>query len=556
MSRFECSSVLLIAIFFVVGFPDRDAVGQGPAPGQAVRHRALSIPVKQAASATFGPTGCPVVVVGQDVWYLKTGKVVRRLQGKYDARGRRALSGNGRHFAAVREQGSRDAGPDKGPPLIVWSCATGKQVLEIPRSAKVDFLMFARYKYLMVGAEGTDAIEIWDVEAGKLVKKMMLPQEQPIDSPAGGQNSAEEDKPSDGFPSGIPQRSFLLYDKGVLDFSPDARYFACVVSDELGVYEAASGKRVVVMRPPSPRRASSGTFGHLKKGVEPTLPLIRSLKFSPDGKHLAASAHRRVLCWDMQGELVFDGPVRLVGTRGKPVFEWLPGQLGWIVDRNVYGRNSKQVLMALHTSASHDRPLHVRDADNLLGVFGEPESHLRNLPIPWDSFRASLDRMKAGVPALLAPGQSVSLRVQITNPRGDVNKTKGIIVDALTRRLEHDGMRVADGQPSVLQVRLAEKAGRQLRIRIQRPDGRVAEIVCVEAEGSVVVELLGAGESEPAWSKAFHAKNPRTFDEAVINDQTVRMSMLRNVANVLESLEMPYYLPKSKEYRALPVFVE
>src|SRR5947209_8621639 len=69
--------------------PFAPGAGAKPAPGKATwgGGASLSIPVGDHRTAvTFGPPGCPVMVVGAEVWDLKVGHPVRRLTGSYEAR--------------------------------------------------------------------------------------------------------------------------------------------------------------------------------------------------------------------------------------------------------------------------------------------------------------------------------------------------------------------------------------------------------------------------------------------------------------------------------------
>jgi hypothetical protein len=57
------------------------------------------------------------------------------------------------------------------------------------------------------------------------------------------------------------------------------------------------------------------------------------------------------------------------------------------------------------------------------------------------------------------------------------------------------------------------------------------------------------------WRDVIQAWNSRTFTTDVSDDK-VRQSMLDNLASRLDSLAIPYYMPKSEEEVALPVVLD
>ncbi|MBN9502619.1 MAG: hypothetical protein J0H02_12655 [Armatimonadetes bacterium] len=60
-----------------------------------------AVALKHDSRITFGPPGCPVFVVDQDVFDAKTLKVIRMLPDEYERHARRALSPDGKLFAVI-----------------------------------------------------------------------------------------------------------------------------------------------------------------------------------------------------------------------------------------------------------------------------------------------------------------------------------------------------------------------------------------------------------------------------------------------------------------------
>ncbi len=62
----------------------------------------LQIPFRRQREIVFGAIGCPLVVVGREVWNLQQGQLVQQLQGQLDGNGLRALSNDGQMAGSGR----------------------------------------------------------------------------------------------------------------------------------------------------------------------------------------------------------------------------------------------------------------------------------------------------------------------------------------------------------------------------------------------------------------------------------------------------------------------
>ena len=135
-----------------------------------------------------------------------------------------------------------------------------------------------------------------------------------------------------------------------------------------------------------------------------------------------------------------------------------------------------------------------------------------------------------------------------------------MLVDALTRRrLPRDGISVAENKTTVLRLKLAEEAGNTLPIfERQSPfdiKGKDTGKKATEAKVAAVLELVVKGDDKPLWCGHLTAMFARSFKEE-ITDATVRKSMLEHLSKQLSGMDMPYFIPKSKNTVALPAVVE
>lgn len=286
--------------------------------------------------------------------------------------------------------------------------------------------------------------------------------------------------------------------------------------------------------------------------------------FSPEGDEIAAFTthpNPRLFCWSNRGKLLMDVPIPDVAGRpgsGESLV-WLPEKAGWLVNGVLVDRASRRAVLRIHKHLGDDWAIQALDNGRLLGRFSTNTSELRQFTIPWESLRASLAAMADKAPALLAPHQPVSLDVKVTQARGDLTQLAKLAREAVTKRIERDGITVADGQTTVVRVVLSEEAGRALPIfERQSPfdfRGRDTGRKATEAHGAALVEIVAAGEAEPLWRDTLKAASSRLFIDQEVTNEAVRQSMLDQMARQLNQLDIPYFIPKSRELVALPAVV-
>jgi hypothetical protein len=495
-----------------------------------------AVPFESKAGVTFGPVGCPVAILGATAWDLKANKAAGKLVGTYESRGLRTLAADGKFFAA----GSKS--PNQTDTAVtVWSTETGQRVLGVPgdKKAFVDFLAISRSKYLLVGGRHNNQIDVWDLETGKVVKHLTVPDRR-----------IEADK---------------------LAFTPDGKHFACIAHDKILVTETATNKAVAVMAPPGPGLAVEAPL--TAKGAppkrNPKLDAVfvygwtNGLAFSPDGNELAAfSTHPspRLMVWNVKGELVLDEPVpmpRAIGHRN--TLEWQADGGGWLVNGYLFNRASKRVTLSIRVPFATDILPHLLDDDRVIGVFGDHADRLQTFTIPREKLSAALKQLAAKAPSYLAPGEAVSLELELAGLRGDEAETRKVLTDALTRRLARDGIPIGANKTTVLRLKLSEEAGDTLPIFERQSafdfKGRETGKKATEAKGAAVLELVVKGEDKPLWRGRLTAMSARSFTEE-ITDAAVRKSMLEHLSRQLSGMDMPYFIPKSKDILALPAVVE
>lgn len=483
-----------------------------------------AIPFDSKHPVTFGAPGGPLLVIGNEVRDAKTKTVLKTLKGDPEPRGTRVLSADGKYLAAASKSPNQ-----KDTAVAVWSTATGECVLEVPgtKAAYVDVIAFIEGKLILGGRHGKE-LDVYDLATSKQGKPLTVPDRR-----------VERDK---------------------LAFAPDGKSFACLTNDKLIVTDVATGKATTLAAP------GNG-------GVPPKLPggrdvvfvyaWMKTLAYSPDGTEIAGfTTHPapRLIVWSVKGEVVLDAPVplpRIISHRH--TLEWTPDAKGWLVNGHLIDRATKRVAVSIRVPFASEVMPHLLDKNQVIGTFGDDREQLRTFTVPWDKLHVALKAMADKAPAFLTPGEAVSLEFELAGLRGEEAETKKILTDALTARLQRDGIPVAVGKSTVLKLKLSEEAGETLPI-FERQSvfdfrGKDTGRTATEAKGAAVLEITAKGEEKPLWRGHLKAMSARSFKEE-ITDASVRKSMLEHLANQLSGLDMPYFIPKAKDVVALPAVVE
>lgn len=477
-----------------------------------------SIDVKGGEVVAFGPPGCPVMLVGQQLYDVKTFEPVGKLAEKPDQNSRPVLTHDGK-LLAVSEKGQNQS----DAAVFVYATDTGKTVLTVPaaKGATPDVIAFYGTTHLLVGGREAPAMNVWEIASGKRVGGLTTPNRQ--------------------------------VRHGEIAFTPDGSHFAAIMHDKVAVVNGKTGKHAVMATP--------GGGGPL--GAHGIFAWAKGLVFSPDGSELAlfsTNPSPRLIVWTSKGQISLDAAVPLpkwIGTDA--ALQWLPDSSGWLVNGAVFDRATKRVVASARVAFGASAPPYLVDQSRVVGAFGNEHHKLRAAEIPWPQIRESLKAMNAKADADLAPGRPVALDLRLTGVGGNEAETRNALGQALAARLNRDGIPVAAQAPTVLRLKLAESPGDTLPIYARQSpfDFRGADTgrKATEVKGAAVLELWAAGAPSPVWRETLNAGSSRSFTED-INDVTIRKSMLENLGRQLDDLTMPYFLPKDKGTLALPAVID
>ncbi|MFO0816593.1 MAG: WD40 repeat domain-containing protein [Pirellulales bacterium] len=498
---------------------------------------AATIPVKASEKVFFGPRGCPVVLVGKRVMELADLKVRCELTGELPFHLLAALSDNGQYVALGNSIASDSA------VIRVVDTTNNSTVLEVPQARTASFFMrISLNKYVIANATTNNSLDVWSIASGKKVKSI------PVDT-----NLIQADK---------------------IDLSGDGKHYCFVAHEGPVICSTSTGKEVSRLAMsgdapavskgkrglPSPAKDPEAFRAALKARSQAVFgsAWTQSLSFSPDGDEVAAyTSHPnpRLLCWNNQGKMVEEIPIPDISRVSESSFYWLPEKAGWIVNGLLVDRASKRTVLQFRGSST----MAVLDKDRLVGRMGDRDAPITQFTIPWTDLRKAVQALNAKTPAILAPYQPVSLDVKVEQTRGDAAEFARLVREAMTKRLQRDGIQVREGQPTVIRVVVSEKAGEQIPIfeRNSRFDfrGRDTGRKVAESEGAASIEILVAGQADPLWRDSLRSSSARNFDKE-ITDETVRESMVQHMTSGLNRLSIPYFIPQAEDILALPTTVE
>jgi len=524
---------------------DSPILSDGSNAPDAQNRQGFPIPYQEHRTVvTGGPSGCPVVIVDQDVWNLEQNRVVQRLEGTYGKYTMRALSANGEWFAVGVKASSRT-----DPSITIWHTPTGKIQWEIPgrpvKSSQI--LTLTRDKYLLIEGSVAGQVEVWDVETGEMMAPLQTPQKH------------------------LRRDSIAFAPGGESFVTKDAR------GQHLLLYNTQTGEQVAKMDPPlemDVRREPSADIDNAPRPMRKPAPndalfvysRLEALAFSPDGQALAAlSAHprMRLISWNRDGSLLFDeaasGVTDVLGTAEHSV-QWLLDGKGWLLSGHIFDRESKRVILKVRLEFGDDLIVHIVDERRLLGVFGHPPTEIALVEVPWDRLRRSLKLIEERAPAIVTPGQAVSIRVELDSLIGGAEDTRSQLTEALTARLARDGVRVESGQDAVFRLRFTEQMGNAPPIferqSLSNPRSVDTRRSAIGTKGAVFAELITPGCETPLWRDTLMTPTVRGCRSEDLNDPSVRKRMISSLIGDIHRLDLPYFVPLSDEHLALPAIVE
>ena len=484
---------------------------------------------------TFPPTTRPIAVIGNEFYDLAAGRPLLKLVGEYDHTAT-AMSGDGRYFAATVQDRKK---------VCVWSLETGQRILLVeaggPSVIDVKWVGIGAGGMLLVCVHNKEiggAIETWDIE-----KRIRLRAER---------HSGSADK---------------------ICITPDGRFMAAVQDKQVRIYDVRSGAVVATMRNPQineavtmPNPQGGPAIARPPRAVDAVFlyAWAKALTFTPSGKELAmVTTHPslRLIVWSNSGDIVFNEAIVCpqFTIHNETLAANADGSL-FLLGGGLVDRKARRIVCTLPMPWANKIRPHFVDKDRVFMPTGDSSraSTLELITLPVAAIQKSIDVMlNPKVAALLRPGDTISIKSDITNVRfDDPENTRKQLEEALAARLAQDGFKVGPGREVTLTLKYQEEAGERLKVveqsspfdRNGRDTGRTAE----ESKGYIVLDLRAKSVEKPLWTSRGQAGSASSFREEV-TDQSVRTSMLKNLQAKIRTLEMPYFIPADPQLVSLPL---
>ncbi len=305
----------------------------------------------------------------------------------------------------------------------IWSCETSAQVgtspLPADRFGGVKFLGFAdETSLVVVVSTRRDArVQIWDAPTTRIRQEYSL---GPIPSNAEGA------------------------------ISLDGKQLAISRENGISIHEVATGKSVIQLTAPKGDQSFQ----------------VNQIAFSRDGSEVAAcTTHdHRLLCWTMSGHVMLDKPLAELGASGSfrsaNALQWAPDGSGWLLGgTQLIDRKATARRMATARFQAGDHYHCFLDKDRLLVCEGTLQQRsLRDIAVPWTALRQAVAALESDSPALVRPGQAVSLQVQVGNVRfASQEEVKQDLTQTAQQKLEESGVKLAVNQPLIVLIHYEEQ---------------------------------------------------------------------------------------------------
>jgi hypothetical protein len=219
------------------------------------------------------------------------------------------------------------------------------------------------------------------------------------------------------------------------------------------------------------------------------------------------------------------------------MLQWSPdGKAFMVKGRWLIDRRFQHLVFNCQGQWSEDR----------IGAFIDPahyfavhrDNHGATLDLPLDTIRKSIavasDR---NAPAILRPGQAVSLQLTMENAGNDGESVRKMIVDSVTARLKRDGISVAENQKTVLAVTFTETPG----------------ATADETIGALNYEIdsrdKGGKETIPFTDHIDEHSSVQKGSTAAQN----RRDFLGGIELRISGMKLPYFIPAKSGLDMLPI---
>ncbi len=375
------------------------------------------IPGDEADTITFGPTGCPVVIVGNRVWSISKREVVTIFEDDFPSGMPTSVSADGKLIAVAGKPFGQ-----QNTDVTVWDSTTGKKVLTAEGDPKrfVDTLLLTQ-RTLYVGDRWSDVLLVWDCETGKKRKPQKI--------------------------------SGAKLNNGNSAVSHDGNYIAAVIDNQLAVTDSSSGNLVAQLE----RHFGNGKAASNNAKAQAVYAALQSLSFSGDNQEIAAISTlsgSRILCWNSRGEIALNQPASADLTDSRNPLQWFPERKAWLVGNRVFDRESARFVLHASVNADTSDSIGVYDDRTLCGRFSNQPNEIQMAEVPWGEIDAALAELTDSKDAKLHPNDPVTIRANLFETGSAVAELQTGLEKALKSKITSNGLQIGENHSTLFLLRI------------------------------------------------------------------------------------------------------
>lgn len=493
-------------------------------PNEAYQPKIVIPLLSDTASLTRPITASDFLMVGSQVWNVKSGELAATLKLKVDRSDLVAISPDGK-LVAHRERGKEES------PIAIFSTVSQSQTVELAArkgDARLIWIGFLDPTRLMLvwnrwNKTNDNAVQIWDANSGE----------------------------------GLSAFGLAAFDQTKMTVSSDGERLLYVTNDAAWIV-SLSQKNSKPAQLPIPDRLS--------------LIILNGLAISPDNGRAAAYRNNgdgiSLLEWDLQKKkIVQNGSIPLntsdIAFNGQAdSFEWTANNDRWLLKGHLLldSKSGNPLWRLQPLSAMYTPPVMIDQETLLVPVQSKSrESFLVSVPFPWDKIRRATEAMNdRSQPALLRPGASVSMEFNPGPLRFmAADQMAQVLGQPIAERLKSFGIKVEPNQPTVLYIKYQEQTGDSLKVVEKKspfdfvgtPTGQTVNETRYELE----LGWKQSGTDRIFWKTTSRGSTPRSGSIANLSDQGLHEDMVKSLKRQLNNQVIPYFIPEDESVPLLPV---
>lgn len=451
----------------------------------------------------FGDGTAESFVCGRSIRSRKTGEQTALISGDYKAEGLATLSHDGNWFAATTTDRA-----DRDYNVRVWNTKTGEVELEVSGDGRRKLRnLFLSDQFLYLETDRTQLLQVWSLISRRQQGVLPLPAERLRTQRMG--------------------------------MTREGSAFAALVNNQLSIIHGLSGVVTTKLDSPlaPPVQVAMANASTPLSGFSPgkMLQSLSGIQFSNDQLQLAAirtSPETALMTWNDLGHLQYDLPFAVSAEDCQPhAVQWFDKRSAWLAAGSIIDAKHRRVVVAVPHDDGQRAMIAVQDDDHLMTTLRTDVANVYRRRIPWEFIDDSLGTMSRDENALLKPGATVQLLIDLPAGNGTGIGLRPLLENAVQQRLAIEEVTVADDSP----LRFKLTTGRGLH----------------QNDEATILELVDSQSGRLIW---YAVAGPSLRVDA--GDFRTHRAVAEAIAQRISKLAIPYYVPSDSHRIMLPYFID